>query len=89
MPASNARDLIQPDSDDSRREGLGRATAIVIRAENNWIGLGMEYDDGFARHGPIDVGWTLESRRVRSLERFVPHSVAARCDSHYRILRLD
>lgn len=68
MSGSNPRDLIQQDSDDSRRDGLSLETAIVVRAENTWDGVGMEYDYVIARHGPIDEGWTLESQRLRSVE---------------------
>ena len=68
MPDSNPRDLIQADSDDSRRDGLSLETAMVIRAENAWIGVGLEYEAVIARHGPLNDGWTLESQRLRSVE---------------------
>ncbi|MBK5963010.1 hypothetical protein CCR95_02600 [Thiocystis minor] len=68
MSGSNLRDLIQQEIDDSRRDGLSRKTAIVIRAENAWDGVGMEYDFVIAQHGPIEEGWTLESQWLRSVE---------------------
>ena len=68
MSHSNPRALIQQDIDDSRRDGLSLATALVIRAESSWIGAGMEYDFVIARHGLLNEGWTLESQRLRSVE---------------------
>jgi hypothetical protein len=64
MSDSNPRDLIRQDIDDSRRDGLSLDTALVIRAENSWIGVGMEYDYVIARHGRMHEGWTLESQRL-------------------------
>lgn len=66
MSDSNPRDLIRQDIDDSRRDGLSFDTALVIRAENSWIGVGMEYDYVIARHGRMHEGWTLESQRLLS-----------------------
>lgn len=56
--------LTQQDSDDSCRDGLSLATALVIRAENSWIGVGMEYEYIIARHGQMYEDWTLKSQRL-------------------------
>jgi hypothetical protein len=64
MSDSNPRDLTRQDIDDSRRDGLSLATALVIRAEDSWIGVGMEYDYVIAQHGQMHEGWTLESQQV-------------------------
>jgi hypothetical protein len=64
MSDSNPRDLIRQDIDDSRRDGLSLATALVIRAEDSWIGVGMEYEAIRARHGRMHEGWTPTSQRL-------------------------
>lgn len=64
MSESNPRDFIRQDIDDSRRDGLSLDTALVIRAENASIGIGMEYEAVRARHGRMHEGWTLKSQRV-------------------------
>ncbi|MCK7578792.1 MAG: hypothetical protein MZV65_25725 [Chromatiales bacterium] len=64
MSDSNPRDLIRQDINDSRRDGLSLATALVIRAEDPWIGVGMEYEAIRARHGRMHEGWTLKSQRL-------------------------
>ncbi|BCU05546.1 hypothetical protein [Allochromatium tepidum] len=66
MSESNSRDLIQQDIDDSRRDGLSLATALVIRAEESWIGVGMEYEAIRARHGRMHEDWTPTSQRLLS-----------------------
>ena len=66
MSDSNPRDLIRQDIDDSRRDGLSLATAIVIRAEDSWIGVGMEYEAIRARHGRMHEDWTPTSQRLLS-----------------------
>jgi hypothetical protein len=64
MSDSNPRDLIRQDIDDSRRDGLSLATALVIRAEDSWIGVGMEYEAIRARHGRMHEDWTPTSQRL-------------------------
>lgn len=68
MSDSNPRDFTQQDRDDSHRDGLGLATALVIQAENSWIGVGMEYEAIMTRHGPMHEGWTLKSQRMFSVD---------------------
>lgn len=68
MSDSNSSDFTQRKSDDSQRDGRGLDTALVIRAENAWIGVGMEYDALIARHGPMHEGWTLKSQRLLSVD---------------------
>ncbi|ADC61006.1 hypothetical protein [Allochromatium vinosum] len=64
MSDSNSRDLTQQDIDDSRRDGLSLATALVILAEDAWDGVRMEYDHVIAQHGQMHEGWTLASQHV-------------------------
>lgn len=77
MSDPNVCDIPPPDSDDDRRDGLSLETAIVIEAEDSWIGVRLEYDYVSQRHGALKTGWFLESQQL------VRHD-----GHHYDVLRI-